>query len=207
MALMRGGFRVLAEAGSRNAAVSAVVRERPDLCLLSISMPGGGIEAAATLTAVAPSTAVVMLSVSECHEEILASLRAGAVGILPRDMRPERLSATLHGVLRGEPALPRALVGRVLHELRPHAAASALPAQALPAQTDPARSHLANTVALTRREADVMRMLGAGLRTAEIGASLTLSPTTVRRHISSVVAKLGASGREEALRALERARR
>jgi DNA-binding NarL/FixJ family response regulator len=188
MALMRDGFRVLAEAGSRNAAVNAVVRERPDLCLLGISMPGGGIEAAATLTVLAPSTAVVMLSVAESHEDILASLRAGAVGVLPRQTRPDRLPATLRGVLRGEPALPRALVGRVLHELHPRVAA-------------------ADTVALTRREADVMRMLGAGLRTAEIGATLTLSPTTVRRHISAVVAKLGVDGREQALRVLSRAPR
>lgn len=197
MALMRGGFEVLAEASDRNDAVAAVVRERPDVCLLDIYMPGGGIEAAATLTAVAPDTAVVMLTVSDSDADLLASLRAGAVGFLSKDTHPERLSAALHGVLRGEPALPPALVGRILHKLHPRPATG----------SEPAPERRIDTSALTHREAEVMCMLGSGLRTVEIGASLSLSPTTVRRHISAVVAKLGVDGRDQALRLLERERR
>jgi DNA-binding NarL/FixJ family response regulator len=198
MSLLRDGFQVLAEAADRNGAVSAVVRERPDVCLLDIYMPGGGIAAAATLAAVVPCTAVVMLTVSDSDADLFASLRAGAVGFLPKDTSPRRLSAALRGVLRGEPALPPRLVGRVLHELHPRA-----PGEHEPAPGD----RRADLPVLTRRESEVMRMLGSGLRTVEIGASLSLSPTTVRRHISAVVAKLGADGREEALRILVRGRR
>jgi DNA-binding NarL/FixJ family response regulator len=118
MALMRDGMCVLAEAADRDGAVTAVVRERPDVCLLDIQMPGGGIETAATLAAVAPQTAVVMLTVSTSTAHLLAALRAGAVGYLPKDTPPDRLPAALRGVLAGEPALPRAFVGPVLGELR-----------------------------------------------------------------------------------------
>jgi DNA-binding NarL/FixJ family response regulator/signal transduction histidine kinase len=189
MALMRGGFEVLAEAADRDGAVEAVLRERPDVCLLDISMPGGGIEAAAILSHAVPGTALVMLTVSESPEDMLAALRSGAKGYLAKDTSPERLPAALYGVLRGEAALPRTLVGRVLHEFR-H----------LP---DPQDAPLrVDGVELTARESEILRMLRSGLSTVEIGKRLSLSPITVRRHISAGVAKLGASGRDDALRAI-----
>jgi DNA-binding NarL/FixJ family response regulator len=189
MALMRGGFRVVAEAADGDSAVEAVLRERPDVCLLDVSMPGGGIAAAGTLARVAPATAVVMLTVSAAAEDLLEALRAGARGYLPKDMSPDRLPAALHGVLKGEAALPRTFVGRMLHELR------GLPAPgASPLRVD--------GVELTARESEILRLLRSGLSTVEIGERLSLSPITVRRHISAGVAKLGADGRDEALRAI-----
>ncbi len=189
MALLRGGFRVLAEASDCDGAIEAVLRERPDMCLLDVSMPGGGVEAAKILACAAPDTAVVMLTVSEDPGDMLAALRAGAKGYLPKDTSPERLPIALCGVLRGEAALPRTLVGRVLHEFR-H----------LP---DPEQAPLrVQGVELTVRESETLRLLRAGLSTVQIGEQLSLSPITVRRHISSGVAKLGASGRDEALRAI-----
>ncbi len=189
MALLGGGMQVLAEVADSDSAVAAVLRERPDICLLDVYMPGGGIQAAATLTAVAPDTAVVMLTVSNCTEDLLGALRAGAVGYLPKDTAPDRLPVALRGVLAGEPALPRALVAPILHELRELPAAQAQPAWA-------------DASGLTSREAEVLRLLRAGMRTAEIGRSLSLSPVTIRRHISAGVAKLGVADRQEAIRAI-----
>jgi two-component system nitrate/nitrite response regulator NarL len=182
MALLSGGLRVLAEAADRDSAVSAVLAERPDICLLDVYMPGGGIQAAATLAAVAPQTAVVMLTVSDSTEDLLAALRAGACGYLPKDTPPDRLPVALRDVLTGVPALPRSLLAPVLRELRGAAA-------------DPIAE-------LTSREAEVLRLLRSGLRTAEIGRSLSLSPITVRRHISAGVAKLGVADRQEAIGAI-----
>jgi DNA-binding NarL/FixJ family response regulator len=189
MALMQGGFHVLAEAADGESAVEAVLRERPDVCLLDVRMPGGGIEAAVRLAELAPITAVVMLTVSASADDLLAALRAGARGYLPKDMSPNRIPAALRGVLRGEAALPRTFVGRMLHELR------TLPAP----ETAPLR---VGDVELSPRESEILRLLRAGLSTVEIGERLSLSPVTVRRHISACVTKLGAGGRDEALRAI-----
>jgi DNA-binding NarL/FixJ family response regulator len=189
MAMMQGGFRVLAEAADADGAVEAVLRERPDACLLDVRMPGGGIEAAMRIAELAPDTAVVMLTVSSSADDLLAALRAGARGYLPKDMSPDRLPAALRGVLRGEAALPRTFVGRMLQELR-----------MLP-DREPAPLRVGN-VELTPRESEILRLLRSGLSTVEIGERLSLSPITVRRHISACVTKLGADGRDDALRAI-----
>jgi DNA-binding NarL/FixJ family response regulator len=191
MALMRGGFLVVGEAADCEGAVSAVLRERPDVCLLDIRMPGGGIETARRLAEVAPATSVVMLTVSTDTEDVLSSLRAGAVGYLPKDTSPDRLPAALCGVLKGEAALPRALVGRVLQEFRAFTAA---------AVANPVR---VGKVQLTPRESEILRMLGSGLTTIQVADMLSLSPITVRRHISAGVAKLGVADRDAAIRAIE----
>jgi DNA-binding NarL/FixJ family response regulator len=189
MALMQGGFRVLGEAADGDDAVETVLRERPDACLLDVRMPGGGIETAARLAQLAPATAVVMLTVSTSAEDLIAALRAGARGYLPKDMSPNRLPAALRGVLRGEAALPRTFMGQMLRELR------ALPGPG----TGPVR---VGDVELTPRESETLRLLRSGLSTVEIGERLSLSPVTVRRHISTGMAKLGAGDRDEAVRAI-----
>jgi DNA-binding NarL/FixJ family response regulator len=192
MALMRGGFQVVGEAAECDAAVRAVIRERPDVCLLDVSIPGGGIETARRVAEAAPTTSVVMLTVSTNTEDLLAALRAGAVGYLPKDTSPDRLPAALSGVLKGEAALPRTLVGRVLQEFRAFTAASAA--------NGPVR---VGNVHLTPRESEILRMLGSGLTTVEVADLLSLSPVTVRRHISAGVAKLGVADRDAAIKAIE----
>lgn len=189
MALMRGGFEVLGEAADRDGAVEAVLRTRPNVCLLDIAMPGGGIEAAEILARAAPATAVVMLTVSQSAGDLMAALRAGAKGYLPKDTAPERLPVALRGVLKGEAALPRGLVGSVLHEFRHIPAPEVAPLRV-------------DGVEFTARESEILRLLRAGLSTVQIGERLSLSPITVRRHISAGVAKLGAADRDEALRAI-----
>ncbi len=192
MALMRGGFQVVGEAADCDGAVSAVERERPDVCLLDVDMPGGGIETARRVAQTAPATSVVMLTISTNTEDLLEALRAGAVGYLPRDTSPDRLPAALCGVLKGEAALPRTLVGRVLQEFRAFTAAGV--------SASPVR---VGTVQLTPRESEILRMLGSGLATVEVAELLSLSPITVRRHISAGVAKLGVEDRDAAIRAIE----
>lgn len=192
MALARGGFRVVAEAGDCEEAVAAVARERPDICLLDVCMPGGGIEAARRISASGARTAVVMLTVSRDRGDVLAALRAGAVGYLPKDTHPDRLPAALCGVLSGEAALPRALMGLVLQSLREDSVLLA-------------GSVRVGEVTLSAREAEVLRLLRSGLTTAEVGATLSLSPVTVRRHVSAGVAKLGVADRSAAIRAVEAA--
>lgn len=190
MALQQDGFAVVGEAGNRRGAVAEVLARRPDVCLLDVSMPGGGIRAAEEIAASGASTAIVMLTVSTRIDDVRASLAAGAVGFLAKDMRPDRLAAALIGVLKGEAAIPRALVGSLLPQMRE--LDKAPPA---PMQVDGGH--------LTSREVEILRLLRAGYSTREVGEMLSLSPVTVRRHISAGMTKLGVSDRESAIRAIE----
>jgi DNA-binding NarL/FixJ family response regulator len=188
MALDNEGFTVCVEATNADDAVAAAVRERPNLCLIDASVPGGGLRAAEEISAQVPDTAIVMLSASASDDELFACVRAGARGYLCKDMDPARLPFALRGVLSGEAALPRSLVARVLDELR---------------SRDRGRhaSELAHLgVELTRREREVLDLLERGLQTAEMAAQLEISSVTVRRHLSEILRKLGVPDRETALR-------
>jgi DNA-binding NarL/FixJ family response regulator len=190
MALRGHGFTVCAEVTSAKAAVEASVRERPDLCLIEVQLPGGGVVAAEEIAVLSPGMAVVMLSGSADEEDLFASLRAGAGGYLLKDMDPARLPLALRGVLDGEAAVPRALVGRVLQEFR-----------ARPRGRH-ARELARLGVQLTRREQEVLVLLERDLQTSEIARQLGISSVTVRRHVSEILRKLGVPDREAALRVL-----
>jgi DNA-binding NarL/FixJ family response regulator len=186
-ALARGGFVVCAEAEAAETTLRAARREQPDACLIDADLEGGGIAAARDLDDAVPGTVIVMLGATADDEHVLAAIRAGARGFLPKDMDPDRLVPALRAVLDGEPALPRALMGRVLEELR--AIEHGRHAGEL--------SRLG--VKLTRREREVLEHLDRGLATAEIGELLSISAITVRRHISEILRKLSAKDRDAAL--------
>jgi DNA-binding NarL/FixJ family response regulator len=117
-ALEAGGFEVCAEAATGPEAVRCVQEHQPDVVLLDIHMPGGGIRAAAEVSRLVPEVAIVMLTVSRDDNDLFDSLRAGASGYLLKDTDPERLPAALRGVLSGEAAIPRSLVAKILDEVR-----------------------------------------------------------------------------------------
>jgi len=190
-ALRDGGFAVVAEANRADAAVEGALRERPDVCVLDINMPGSGIAAAARITEQLPDTAVVMLTVSREDQDLFASLRAGALGYLLKDMDPGRLAAALRGVLSGEAALPRTLVARVIGEFR---AAERRPSLPLVRRRG---------AKLTAREWEVLELLREQLTTAQIAHRLGLSDVTVRRHVSSILAKLRVPDRRAMARLFE----
>jgi len=190
-ALLDGGFAIVAEASSADAAVAGALRERPDVCVLDINMPGSGIAAAARISEQLPDTAVVMLTVSRDDEDLFASLRAGACGYLLKDMDPGRLGAALRGVLTGEAALPRTLVARLIGEFRAAERRPSLPLVRRRGAT------------LTAREWDVLRLLREELTTAEMAHRLGVADVTVRRHVSAILAKLRVPDRKAMARLFE----
>jgi two-component system nitrate/nitrite response regulator NarL len=177
-ALGDDGFAVVAETDRADAAVDLALCARPDVCLLDVHMPGSGIVAAARITDQMPDTVVVMLSVSRDDDDLFGALRAGAAGYLLKDMDPDRLAPALRGVLAGEAALPRTLVARVVEEFR---AAECRPSLPLVRRRG---------ARLTAREGEVLELLRDRLTTAQIAHRLGLSAVTVRRHVSSILAKL-----------------
>jgi DNA-binding NarL/FixJ family response regulator len=106
LVLERGGFEVCAEAGNAQAAIDAALRERPDICLLDIHMPGSGITAAEEIHARLAETVVVMLTVSHEASDVTDSRRAGANGYLLKDMDPSLMPEALRSALRGDALFP-----------------------------------------------------------------------------------------------------
>jgi DNA-binding NarL/FixJ family response regulator len=187
MALERDGIEVCAEATNASDAVEAALRERPDVCLLDVHMPGGGPSAASKITSSLPSTVVLMLTVSRESDDLLESLRRGAAGYLLKDMNPSSLPVAVRAALSGEGVLPRTLAATVIDEVRHRPGARRLAQQ--PPDQPP----------LTSREWEILDLLAEGASTAEMAERLFLSQVTVRRHISSILGKLGVSSREDAV--------
>jgi DNA-binding NarL/FixJ family response regulator len=178
-------FSVCAEAGDAPAAIEAALRERPDVCLLDIDMPGGGIAAAWEITARLPKTKVVMLTVSDRDRDLFGALRAGASGYLLKDMDPRELPRVLIRVVEGGAALAPSLVRRVITEFRDRSARR---------RTTSAEGAGER---LTSREWQVLELLRHGLSTSEIARRLVVSPITVRTHVNSILRKLRAADRDE----------
>ena len=190
LSLEEGGFTVCAEAATAPAAVDAARRERPDVALLDVHMPGSGIAAAREISSSLPDTAVVMLTVSRDDSDLFDALRAGASGYLLKDTDPERLPLALRGVLEGEAALPRGLVARLIDEFRDRDVPS-------PRRAGPELARL------TSREWSVLDMMRDGLSTAEMAERMFVAPVTVRTHVSAILKKLRVPDRESAVRLLE----
>ena len=100
--------------GHAAAAVQAAIRERPDICLLDIRMPGRGLAAAWEIAGRLPQAKLVMLTVLDEDSDLFAALRAGAAGYLLKTMSLRRLPDALQGACSSEAAIPRTLVARVL---------------------------------------------------------------------------------------------
>jgi two-component system, NarL family, nitrate/nitrite response regulator NarL len=190
-ALVRAGLDVVGTAADAPGAIAAALEHEPDVCVLDVHMPGGGgISAARRITAELAKTAVIMLTVSDDDEDLFAALRAGASGYLLKDMDPDRLPAAIDGILRGEAAVPRKLVSRIVEEYRGNGQRRVVLPQG-------------RTVLLSEREHEILKRLRDGESTKEIAAALFVSQVTVRRHVSTAVRKLGVNDRAEALALLE----
>lgn len=185
--LVRAGFRVVGQAGDASAAIALAKRRRPAICVLDINMPGGGIEAARTISVTVPETAVVMLTVHVDDDHLFDALRAGARGYIVKGSPPDVLVASLHDVLLGEPGLSPGIAMRILEQFQ---------------GTESRRVHVPSRgfVELSPREAEVLDLLRQGLPTGLVAKRLFVSPVTVRSHIASIVKKLNAANRDEALR-------
>jgi DNA-binding NarL/FixJ family response regulator len=181
------GIQVVAEVGTAEDAVAVALGHRPDVCLLSTRLPGGGIFAAEEISSALPDTKVVMVSDSG-DDELFDALRAGAVGWLLPTTPAARLPHAIHGVAEGQAALPRKLTARLIREFRESGGRRRV-----------RLSSSGENVVLTAREYEVLRRLKRGDQTHEIAHRLGISEVTVRRHISSIERKLGAGDRRTVL--------
>jgi DNA-binding NarL/FixJ family response regulator len=182
-----GRFVVCAEAGDVPGAIEAAVRERPDVCVLDLNMPGWGVAGAWEIRARLPQAKLLMLTVSRAENDLFAALRAGVDGYLLKDMDPRALPRTLLSVMDGQVAIPRELMGIVVEEFRDRAP------RRRPVTADGLEGRL------TSREWEVLTLLRQGLSTAQVAQRMCVSPVTVRTHLKGLVKKLEVSDRQELL--------
>lgn len=187
-ALTDGGMVVCAEAADAPRAVKQALETKPDICLLDVRMPGGGVAAAWEIAARLPTTKVVMLTVSDEDGDLFRALRAGAVSYLTKDVDLSTLPQALLDVADGRAAIPPELVARMVMQF--HSNDPRFRTTEVGTELGPR---------LTSREWDVLAGLAEGLSTRDIARRLQLKPSGVRAHISALVQKLGVADRKEAI--------
>jgi DNA-binding NarL/FixJ family response regulator len=184
--------RVVAEAADGAEAARQAERERPDVALLDLKMPGcDGVEATRRIRVAVPSCQVVILTTFDEDDLLFAALRAGAAGYLLKDLSADHLLEAVRAAARGESLLAPRVVSKVVAEF------ARLP-------PGPARGVSKAEHALSTRELEVLTLLARGAVNKEIAAALGLSEGTVKNHLTSLFSKLGVSHRTQAaLRARE----
>jgi DNA-binding NarL/FixJ family response regulator len=197
-ALVRTGLRalldaeddltVVGEAADGAAALALVRRERPDVVLMDVRMPGiDGLEATRRITADTGLTGVkvIVLTTFEVDEYVFEALRAGASGFLLKDVEPVELLRAVRVVHEGASLLSPGVTRWLIDEFvaRPDHRPAAAPAATL--------------ARLTEREREVVALVAAGLSNEEIAAELVISPATARTHVSRAMVKAGARDRAQ----------
>ena len=184
----RGGFDVVAEAAGGEQALALTVQHRPHVVVMDLHMPGiNGIETSRRISAAAPETAVLILTMFDDDTSVFAAIRAGARGYLLKGAGQAEIAQAIEAVARGEAVFGSAIADRMLGYFgsTPPRSAEVFPE-------------------LTERERQVLGLLADGEQNNVIARRLGVSAKTVRNHVSNILAKLHLADRSQAaLRARE----
>lgn len=183
----RTDMQVVGEAASGPQAVRCAQRQRSDVVLMDVRMPGGdGTTATAALRALPAPPEVLVLTTFDLDEYVFAALEAGAAGFLLKDTDPQRLFHAVRAVAAGEGMLAPTVTKRLIDRTRARASA--------------ARSNaaVARLEKLTAREAEVLDAIAQGMSNDGIARALFLSEGTVKTHVSRILAKLELENRVQA---------
>ncbi|WP_106397014.1 response regulator transcription factor [Actinocorallia populi] len=174
---------VVDEAASGEQALALLPGAQPDVVLMDLAMPGmGGIEATARIARTHPHVRVLVLSMSDDDDSVLAAIRAGARGYVLKGARRGEILRSLHAVAEGEAIFGPVVAARLADYF---GRMGRVPADPFPE--------------LTEREKEVLSLLARHLSNPQIAARLGLSAKTVRNHVSNVLAKLRVSDRAQAI--------
>jgi DNA-binding NarL/FixJ family response regulator len=182
---------VIAAGGSASDAIRIAQQDLPDVMLMDIHMPGGGISATREIARTCPVVKIVMLTVSEDQDDLTAALEAGAHGYVLKGVSGPDLARALLAVHNGESYVTPSLAARVLSRMRQN------PARPEGAGSDP----LAD---LTFREEQVVTLMSNGATNKEIARKLDLSEKTVKHYVTNILQKLQVRNRVEAALSFKR---
>ncbi len=179
-----GGFDIVGQGGNGPEAINIADSRGPDMMLVDITMPGGGIEAVRSISQNRPLVKVIMLTASERQDDVAAALEAGARGYILKGIGGGDLVNVLRSIHRGESYVSPGLAARLLTQLRRR-----------PTEAE-ADDELAD---LTVREEEILGHVSAGLTNKEIAIRLGISEKTVKHYMTNIMQKLQVRNRVEAV--------
>ena len=172
---------IVGEAGDAATAVSLCSAQTPDVALVDLVMPGGGIEATRAIRAASPKTQVVLLTSFEDVQQIVAAVQAGALSCLLKDVDADALADALRKAAQGEAVLHPRIAARLMEAMR-HG-------------VEPGSDALHS---LSQRERETLALVAEGLSNQLIAERLGIGEKTVKTHVSNVLGKLNVSDRTQA---------
>ena len=171
-------FRVAGAVGSAEEALNVAAAAKPDVVLLDLELPGlSGIEAIPRLAAVLPGAGIIILTAYDTDERVLGAVRAGARGYVLKGASVEEIARAIRAVHGGGSYLASPVTAKILGQIRSPRGATTLSA----------------------RERAVLREVAAGRSTKQIARALGITERTVKFHVSSIMNKLGADNRAQAV--------
>ena len=177
---MAPGLTVVGEAASGEDALRLARELLPDIVLLDISMPGwDGLITAEKISTACPASAIVILTVSEDKDKLLAAFKAGARAYVLKGVSSQELAKVVRSAAAGDVYVSPALAAEMLVSLTHNRAADSLQE-------------------LTARERDILQLIGTGLTNREIGTRLFLSEKTIKHYVTNILQKLQVRSRVEA---------
>jgi DNA-binding NarL/FixJ family response regulator len=174
-------LEVVGEGGSADDAVRIAREAVPDIVLLDVRMPGGGVEAARSIARACPVVKMIMLTVSEAEQDVAHALEAGAKGYVLKGTSGPDLIKTMIAVSRGEYYVTPGLAARLLTNGK-----------------KPEAARTTELPDLTGREGQILAQVARGFTNKEIARTLALSEKTVKHHMTNVMQKLRVRNRVEA---------
>lgn len=179
---MDDAFELVGEAASGQEGIELAIGLRPDIILMDLNMKGmNGIHALQKIKVAGLESLVIVLTVSDTEDDLVAALRAGADGYLLKDMEPEELLLKLRRAAQGRVVLDDAVTALVAHALR-----------------EENQSPSPNDASLTAREEETLSLIAAGMSSKAIARELGISDGTVKVHVKHLLRKLRLSSRLEA---------
>jgi DNA-binding NarL/FixJ family response regulator len=180
-------FEIIGEAGNGEEALRLAATEHPDVVLMDLRMPVlDGVSATRRMRELLPACKVIVLTTFDDDEYVFDGLRAGAVGYLLKDVSSEKLFEAVRAAAQGDYFLQPSITAKVMAEF-------ARLSRPMPAHTTPLAEPLST------RETEILRMVATGASNREIADDLVIAEGTVKNHLSSILAKLEARDRMQAV--------
>ncbi|HEU5227026.1 MAG TPA: response regulator transcription factor [Ktedonobacteraceae bacterium] len=184
-------FEVIAECANGEEAVRMVTKLHPDILLLDLEMPiMDGVETIRRLSQQPGVPRIIVFTAFDDDERIIHAIQAGANGYLLKDARREEIFKAIHVAMSGGSLLQPVVASKLLQHVGQQQQRGTIIRSAMP---------MPQVEELTERELEVLRLLAQGMPNKEIAAHLIISERTAKFHVSSIMGKLGATNRTEAV--------